>query len=374
MTDYHPPAPSTPPAPSKPDFAAMTETAVRFGVLLLLVGWCIRILLPFVGPVAWGIIIAVAVAAPFRHLERLVGGRSKLAGAIFLVIALLVLIVPAVMLSETLVSGAQLVAGPLSEGKIQVPPPPEPVADWPLVGGSIYPMWKLASQNLALALEKIQPQLKQLGLALLSTAGAAGLGLVQFILSIVIAAALLVGADTGSRFAHRLASKLADERGDALTALASSTVTSVATGIVGVGMIQAVLAGLGFIAVGLPAAGLWAMVVLVCAIVQLPVLLVMIAIIIYVFTTASTPVAVIFAIWGILVGLIDNFLKPILFGRGAKVPTLVIFLGAIGGMLTSGIIGLFTGSVILAVGYKLFRAWLDPEDVAVELRQGSEHS
>jgi predicted PurR-regulated permease PerM len=364
MTDAEPQGPAT---SATTDFAAVTETVVRLGVLALLVAWCIRIVLPFVGPVAWGIIIAVAVAGPFRRLERLVGGRSKLAGALFLVIALLVLIVPAVMLSETLASGAQQVAGPLSEGTIQVPPPPESVAGWPLVGDSIYQKWKLASENLALAFERIQPQLQQLGLALLSAMGSAGLGLLQFILSIIVATALLVGSETGQRFAHTLASKLAGDRGDALASLASSTVTSVATGIVGVGLIQAVLAGLGFIAVGLPAAGLWAMAVLVCAIVQLPVLLVMVAVIIYVFTTSSTTVAVMFAIWGVFVGMIDNFLKPIFFGRGAKVPTLVIFLGAIGGMLASGIIGLFTGSVILAVGYTLFRAWLDPAEGAEEI-------
>jgi predicted PurR-regulated permease PerM len=101
--------------------------------------------------------------------------------------------------------------------------------------------------------------------------------------------------------------------------------------------------------------------VLLFAVVQLPVPIVMIPIVVYVFATASTPVAVVFTIWAIFVSVIDNFLKPILFGRGARVPTLVIFIGAIGGMLTSGIIGLFTGSVILAVGYTLFRAWLDPE-------------
>jgi predicted PurR-regulated permease PerM len=114
----------------------------------------------------------------------------------------------------------------------------------------------------------------------------------------------------------------------------------------------------------LPGAGLWALMVLVFAVVQLAVPLVIIPIIVYVFSTSSTTIAVLFMLWGVFVSVIDNFLKPLLFGRGGKVPSLVIFIGALGGMLTSGIIGLFTGSVILALGYAIFRAWLyvDPEE------------
>jgi len=349
------------PAAGQPDTSATIELVVRLGVLLILVGWCFMIMAPFVGPVAWGIIIAVAAAGAFSRLERFVGGRSGLAATIFVLIALVLLIVPAVILSETLVSGAQQLAEQLSAGTINVPPPPDGVAHWPFIGDVIYPIWLLASENLEAALNKVQPQLKQLGLAMLSAAGSAGIGILQFLLSIIIAAVLLANADSGHRFAHSLAEKLAGERGNELTTLARATVSSVATGIVGVAVLQSLLAGLGFVAVGLPGAGLWALMVLLFAIVQLPVPIVMIPIIIYVFASASTPVAVVFTIWALFVSVIDNFLKPILFGRGAKVPTLVIFIGAIGGMLTSGIIGLFIGSVILAVGYAVFRAWLGAE-------------
>jgi len=349
------------PAPGQLDTSATIELVIRLGVLVILVAWCFKIMAPFVGLVAWGIIIAVAAAGPFSRLERLLGGRSGLAGAIFLLSALLLLILPAVILSETLVSGARQVADQLNAGSIHVPPPPNKVEHWPFIGDTIYPTWKLASENLELALNKLQPQLKQLGLALLSAGGSAGVGILQFLLSIVVAVAVLVNAKSGERLAYSLSQRLAGERGEELTALARSTVTNVATGIVGVAILQAVLAGLGFVAVGLPAAGLWAVLVLLFAVVQLPIPIVMIPIVVYVFANASTPVAVVFAIWAVIVSVIDNFLKPIFFGRGAKVPTLVIFIGAIGGMLTSGIIGLFTGSVILAVGYAIFRSWIGAE-------------
>lgn len=143
--------------------------------------------------------------------------------------------------------------------------------------------------------------------------------------------------------------------------LAVATVRSVTLGILGVALIQTLLASLGFLLVGVPGAGLWALLVLILAIIQLPTIIILGPIIIYVFTTSSTIVAVLFAIWSILVGISDAFLKPLLMGRGVDVPMLVVFIGAIGGFMTSGIIGLFVGAIILALGYKLFSLWLDPD-------------
>ena len=144
---------------------------------------------------------------------------------------------------------------------------------------------------------------------------------------------------------------------------------SVALGILGVALIQTVLAGIGFLVVGVPGAGLWALLVLILAVVQLPTILILGPIIVYVFSTSSTVIAVVFAIWSILVGISDAFLKPLLMGRGVDVPMLVIFIGAIGGFMTSGIIGLFVGAIIFALGYKLFLAWLN-EDTQTERESG----
>jgi predicted PurR-regulated permease PerM len=135
-------------------------------------------------------------------------------------------------------------------------------------------------------------------------------------------------------------------------------VRAVAKGVLGVAAIQAVLAWIGIAAVGVPAPGAWALLVLICAVAQLPSALVLGPMVVYVFASYSTNVAIVFMVWSLFVGLIDNVLKPILLGRGAGVPTLVIVIGAIGGMISSGIIGLFVGSVVLAVGYELFAAWV----------------
>lgn len=203
------------------------------------------------------------------------------------------------------------------------------------------------------------PQLKKYGIPVLSAAAGAGIGILKFVVSIIIAGVLLTNDVGGSRVARAIATRLTGERGPGIVEMAGATVRSVALGIVGVALIQSLLAGIGFLAVGVPGAGLWALVVLILAVVQLPTFLVLVPIIIYVFSTSSVGVAVVFAIWSILVGMCDAFLKPLLMGRGVDVPMLVIFIGAIGGFMRSGIIGLFVGAIVLALGYKLFIAWLN---------------
>ena len=203
---------------------------------------------------------------------------------------------------------------------------------------------------------------------MLTFVGKIGIGLLNFIIAIFIAAALLTNATGGERVAQDIAVRLVGKRGLAYADLAQSTIRSVARGILGVALIQAILAGLGFLAVGLPGAGLLALICLVLIIVQIGPALVMIPVIIYEFTVVDTTTAVIFMIWCIFVTSIDNVLKPILLGRGVNVPMLVIFLGAIGGVLSSGILGLFVGPVVLALGYAVFKAWLD------ETRQASVES
>jgi predicted PurR-regulated permease PerM len=144
--------------------------------------------------------------------------------------------------------------------------------------------------------------------------------------------------------------------------VAERTVRSVASGILGVALIQALLAGLGFLVAGVPAAGLLTLICLITGVIQLGVVIVLIPVAIYLFSTATTTTAVGFLIWTILIAPIDNILKPMLLGRGVDVPMLVIFVGAIGGFLSSGIIGLFLGAVVLALGYKLLLVWLQQEE------------
>jgi predicted PurR-regulated permease PerM len=335
------------------------ETSVRLGLVALLVFWCFQVVRPFVQPIVWGIILAIAIHPAFARLVRVTGGREWLSAAILVVGILLLLIVPAVMITSSLVESATDLAGDLQQGELKVPPPPSRVAEWPVVGDTVYGYWVTASRNLEAALGQARPQLRAVGHWILSRGATAGFGIVMFALSIVIAGVLLSYGDQAAETARRVARRLVPERGDELVELTRATVQSVTRGILGVALIQAVLAGIGLLAAGVPAAGLWALLVLLMAVVQIPTLLILGPAIVYVFSASSTLVAVPFAVWSLAVGMSDNVLKPLLLGRGVEVPMLIIFMGAIGGFILEGIIGLFVGAVVLAVGYTLFRAWLE---------------
>jgi predicted PurR-regulated permease PerM len=340
------------------------EATIRIGILLLLAAWCFSIIKPFAIPIVWGVIIAVSEYPGYLKLRCWLGGRGAAAATLMAMVGLLVLLVPAVMLSGTLVDGAHGLAKGLQEGTLAVPPPPESVKDWPLVGQSLSNYWAQASQNLAETAARIAPELKAMGKWLLSTAAGAGFGLLQFIIAIVIAGALLANSESASTFAHAVAVRLAGEKGTGFAALAEATVRSVTKGILGVALIQAILAGIGFMVMGIPGAGLWALLCLLLSTVQIGILPITLPILIYVFATTDLVPAVLFLIWSIIVGTLDNVLKPIMLGRGVEVPMAVIFVGAIGGFITSGIIGLFVGAVVLVLGYKLLLAWVHEGPVA----------
>jgi predicted PurR-regulated permease PerM len=335
------------------------EIAIRLGAIGILIAGCFLIIAPFGSIVVWALIIAIATEGPFEKLCRRVGGRRNLVAALSVGVTLLLLLVPAVLLSATLVSGAEDLAKKLASGTLRVPHPAQEVAGWPLVGERLYALWKLAAENLTSALKQVAPQLKPVAHWLLGAAASTGVGVLQLVGSLLIAGVMLARSPGRRAAIERFAIRLAGQaRGIEMADLAHATVQSVVQGIVGVALIQAFLAGAAFFIADIPAAGLWALLVLVAAVVQLPVILVMLPTIAIAFSSLGTVEAGLFTAWCIAIGLLDNVLKPLLFARGVRAPMLVIFIGALGGMLWLGIIGLFLGAVLLVLGHELFLAWL----------------
>lgn len=334
------------------------DTALRLAVVALLMFWCALLLRPFLIPVLWGIIIAIGVYPFCRRLSALLGHRDKLAAVLFTVVAFALLIVPAWFLADSAVRGVQVLSERLTSGDLTLPPPPDSVASWPVVGEPLHRVWSQAATNLQGAVKRIEPELREHGAAVLSAAAGIGLLVLQFAISILIAGAFLARPAAGQRAAQALCTRLAGPRGVELAALAAATVRSVVQGVLGVALIQAVLVGAGMLVAGVPLAGLWAILVLVLVVVQLPPLIVMAPIILYVFSKEPTSTAVLFTAWSLVVCSSDLVLKPLLFGRGVDVPMLAILLGAIGGMVLHGIIGLFVGAVVLALTCKLYQAWV----------------
>jgi predicted PurR-regulated permease PerM len=337
------------------------DIAIRLGLIAAMLSLCYLVVRPFLVPIAWAMIIAVAVYPGYLRLLRWVRGRRKLAAVLFALLALVVLILPVAMLSGTLVEGGKALAEGLEQGSLRVPPAPEKLAEIPLIGEPAQALWNRASANLQEVLKLIEPQIKAFGSWALSLVASAGMALLHLLLAIGIAAVLLVKADDVARLTHALANRVAGRRGRGLAQLSEAVVRSVSRGILGVALIQSLLAGVGMLAAGVPGAGLWAVVALVLSTIQIGTVPVMVPALIYLFYTAGTTTVVLFLIWTIIVGSLDNILKPLLLGRGVKVPMPVVFVGAIGGFLAAGIIGLFLGAVVLVLGYELFLAWLQLE-------------
>ena len=342
------------------------EIAIHVGLVILLTTACLMILRPFLPLVAWGSIIAIAANPAYQKLRSMLGGRGKLAAVLFTLIVLGVLIVPVALLTQTTIQGIQTLIAHTREGTLGIPAPPDSVRAWPIVGGPLYSTWTKASTNLTGMRRSSGPAAQGTGSRASSRLGANRPDGQEFVLSILVAGVLLAKSSEGAEVSHSLARRLFGERGPEFETLAGSTIRSVTNGILGVAAIQAVFAGIGFIVVGLPGAGLWTLLFLFAGVLQAGGL-VLIPAIIYTFAVASTMKAVLFMLWCILVAALEHVLKPLLLGRGVAVPIVVIFLGAIGGFLAIGIIGLFVGAIVLCVGYKLFLAWLEGPVAAREM-------
>ncbi|NOQ46959.1 MAG: AI-2E family transporter [Desulfobulbaceae bacterium] len=339
------------------------EAAIKIGILGTMVVLTIRIIQPFVMPVLWGIIIAVAVEPFIGKLARRLGGRRKMASILFALVVIAALVIPSVMLVSSSIDTVQSVATSLENDTLTVPPPPAGVEEWPIIGSSLNKSWSLASSNLGAALQKFEPQLKAAAGALLGKVGGGVMAVFMFIISVAIAAALLATAEKGSATMTRIVSRFAGDKGPEIITLGTATIRGVMQGVIGVAVIQAILAAIGMVIVGVPAAGLWAGLVLLLAVIQLPPILILGPIAAWVFTFTDTMPAVFFLVWAILVSGCDGFLKPVLMGRGVDAPMLVILIGALGGMMLSGIIGLFVGAVVVAITYTLFMAWIEEEQI-----------
>jgi predicted PurR-regulated permease PerM len=260
----------------------------------------------------------------------------------------------------------------LRAGNIEVPPPSESVAGWPLIGEPLYAAWAGAASNLEATLNQFQPQLREVGAWFARTIGSAAIGILQVAASVIIAGVVMLYAKDGYALSCAIAEKITPNRGQHLTDISIATIRSVTNGVIGVGVIQGVLAGIGFFVMGLPHAGLLAAIVLITSIIQVPAVVIIAPIVVWVFSFAAPVPATIFAIYMLFAALSDNVLKPLLLGRGVDLPAIVVLFGALGGMVAYGIIGLFLGAVILGLGYTIISDWLRAPDGVIDVEPAND--
>jgi len=352
----------------------LIDALIRTGLIAALVIFCFRIFHPFLDLMLWSLILAVTLYPLQNRLKRRLGDKDGRTATLIVLIAIAILMVPIYLLGTSVAASVEQALPMVKSGNFHIRPPAESVAGWPLVGKPLYGFWLQASTDLTGLAQKFAPQLKDVSLVALGKLAGLGMGLLIFVVALIIAGIFMAYGENGHRSAVQIASRVfGADRGPQITELCTATIRAVAQGVVGIAFIQMLLVGVGFALMSIPGAGLLALAVLLFGIMQLPATLITIPVIVYVFFTQGASVATVaFAIYIFVAGLVDNVLKPLLLGRGVAVPMPVVLIGALGGMVTNGIIGLFIGPVMLAVGYELFWQWVrdqPPDIVAVEQQQ-----
>lgn len=345
------------------------EITLRLALLYLLLYWCYGIIKPFMEFFVWSIIFAVALYPPFNWLSSKLGGRKILASILVICAMMILFLLPVILFASSLYEGITFLKAQYETNGSLLPSASGQIASLPMVGPIIYEKWNAFSNNMGEGLQAYAPQLKDVSLVVISSIASAGIGFLKLFVSIIIAGFLLVGSEASAKLAEGMFVRIIGENGSDYANLAEKTIRTVVKGIMGVAFVQSLLLGIGMAVIGVPAAGLLFMLSLILGIIQIGIFPVVIPVVIYVFASYSTLTSVIFLVWCIFVGLIDNVLKPILLGKGALVPMPVIFIGSIGGFIYSGIVGLFTGAIIFSVGYKLFLYWMDQKEVVAEVEE-----
>ena len=352
---------SSTPIPEKTISHGVLDALLRAGLIAVLAIFCFQIFHPFLDLMLWSIILAVTLYPLHGRLKRYLrttGGRSA---TLIVAVAIGILIVPVYLLGTSLITSVESAMAIVKTGSFHVPPPAESVASWPVVGEKLHGFWLQAATDLTGLSQKFEPQLKAASHVLVAKLAGVGMGLLIFIAALIIAGIFMAYGEGGHRSAVQTAARLfGSDKGDNVTHLCAATIRAVAQGVVGIAFIQMLLIGVPFALMDIPGAGLLALAVLLFGILQLPATLITIPVIGFVFATEGASLATIaFAIFVFVAGLIDNVLKPLLLGRGVDVPMPVVLIGALGGMVSNGIIGLFIGPVVLAVGYQLFWHWVE---------------
>jgi predicted PurR-regulated permease PerM len=348
---------------SRPDRSGedVIQIAIRLGLLAFLIYWSFILLRPFIPILVWSVVLSVALYPAYDWLSAHLGHRPRIAAVIITLVVLAVFLGPATWLGLGLVDGLRSISDQLTSGDLGIPSPPDGIRDWPVIGAPLYNIWEMASENLDGAFRQIAPHLKPLAGPVLAIAGSAGTGTLKFIASVLIAGFLFPSGPKHVAAVRKVLARIVPQRSADFLALAGGTIRTVAQGVIGIAVLQSLLAGVGLKVAGVPHAGVLAFAVLVLGIVQIGSAPILIPAIIWIWTVKDVGSAVLITIYLVLVGISDNVLKPLLMGRGLSTPVLVIFIGVLGGTLAHGIVGLFVGPIVLSVAWELMMAWVSEE-------------
>ena len=361
-------------APLKPDrvverrkASQLLDVLIRAGLVFALAMLCYQIFSPFLTLVIWALILAVAIYPLHQWLAYRLGGKQGVAATLIALVGAAVIVAPTGLLVASLGDSTQEFVRAVQTNTLQIPAPRHGVEGWPIVGKKIHAFWSAAHADLPALVQSMQPKIGELARWALGFVASIGGGILKFLASFLIAGVIMAFGEGGARNSEAIFARIiSPERAPGFVELSTATIRAVAQGVIGVALIQAIVVGVTLLVAGVPLAGLLALIVLVLGIAQIPPLLATLPAILYIWTSADygTVSAIVYSVVLFVAGILDNVLKPLMLGRGVEAPMPVILLGALGGMATAGLVGLFVGAVLLALGYQIFMSWVydDPAE------------
>jgi len=343
--------------PVQRDLTQTTLAVLFIGILIAASFWIVR---PFLSAVIWATMVVVATWPVMIRVQARLGGRRSLAVAVMTLSLLLVLLVPLSMAIITLVDNADRIVGWSKWlAETRVPPPPDWVAGIPVVGDKLLQVWQ---QYVASGIQDFATMLAPYAQAitkwLAAEVGGFGMLFFQFLLTVVIAAILYAGGESAAGWVKHFGSRLAGAKGVNAVVLAGQAIRGVALGVVVTAVVQSVLGGIGLAIAGVPMAAVLTALMFMLCIAQLGPVLVLVPAVAWLYWTGDNLWGTFLLVWTLVVGTMDNVLRPYLIKKGADLPLLLIFAGVIGGLVSFGLVGIFVGPVVLAVTYTLIDAWV----------------
>jgi predicted PurR-regulated permease PerM len=339
----------------------LLDVFIRAGLVFALAVLCYRIFSPFLSLMVWALILAVTFFPAHQKLARRLGGKQGRAATLLVLSGIVLIVVPTTVLMGSLGDSVHGLVGSVRDNTLQIPAPRPSVAEWPVIGKKVHALWSQAHADLPAVVQSMQPKIGELSRKALGMVASIGGAVLLFLFSFIIAGIIMAFGQAGARSTRSIFDRIVGTgRGEEFAKLCTATIRAVAQGVLGVAFIQAIVVGLVMMIAGIPFTGVLAVIVLVLGIAQVPALLVTLPAIGYIWVSGDygTVPAVIYSVLLFLAGMLDNVLKPLMLGRGVDAPMPVILLGALGGMVSSGILGMFVGATLLALGYQIFMAWV----------------
>jgi predicted PurR-regulated permease PerM len=341
--------------------ALLLDVLIRAGLVLAMAMLCFQVFSPFLSLMTWALILAVTLYPLHQSMAAKLGGRQGLAATLLVLLGVVVAVVPTAALMNSLGDSVRQLVHDVQNNTLQIPLPREGVAEWPLVGDKVHAFWTKAHSDLPALVQSMQPKVGSLAKAALGFVASIGGELLKLLASLAVAGSMMAYGDGGARAIRSIFERIVDERrGREFVDLSTATIRAVAKGVLGVAFLQAIIVGVCLLIAGIPWAGVLAVIVLVLGIAQVPALIATLPAIVYLWSSGDygTGAAVLYTILLVVSGMADNVLKPLMLGRGVDAPMPVILLGALGGMAAAGILGMFVGATLLALGYQIFTGWI----------------